>query len=119
MEVVRYSDHVKVSSLARGNSRGLERAGWSRSRPSLRPGLELPGLGSGPIGFFLKHSPTEPPGHSPIGHALIQKSAFFPLHSVRHLTWGFFPDVKLPFLAMRVVPSRYTPIRVNPSVTLQ
>jgi hypothetical protein len=43
MEVIDYSSHVRVSFLVWGNSRGLERGKASWSRPSMPPGLELPG----------------------------------------------------------------------------
>jgi hypothetical protein len=91
MEVIGYTGHVKVSSLAWGNSKGLEggravpvqskHATWPQASMAVPiqakhaawPGASGPG--SGPIGSFQKHSPTEPPGvgpgHGPIGHALI------------------------------------------------
>jgi hypothetical protein len=50
MEIVFYSGHVKVSSLGRGSPGDWKKAGRSRSRPSMRPDLEPPRPGRGPIG---------------------------------------------------------------------
>jgi hypothetical protein len=74
MGVVHYSGHVRVSSLAQSNSRGLER-GKVVPVQAKHAGLELPQLGSGPIGSFLNQSPTEPPSPVAVGNALIS----FPL----------------------------------------